>query len=138
MVVVNRSPERAAAAAGLTGVGRVGSPADASRCDLVVNATPVGMGGLQARPGTGTVATADPPGHLGPPGLAPRPVPPAVGQLVVDLIYHPAETAWLRAAAERGARTANGLGMLVHQAAAQLAIWTGREAPVEAMWRAVP
>jgi shikimate 5-dehydrogenase len=26
--------------------------------------------------------------------------------------------------------------MLVHQAAAQLAIWTGSEPPVEAMWEA--
>jgi shikimate dehydrogenase len=57
--------------------------------------------------------------------------------MVVDLIYHPAETSWLRAAAGRGARTTNGLGMLVHQAAEQVAIWTGQEAPVEAMWRAV-
>jgi shikimate 5-dehydrogenase len=30
----------------------------------------------------------------------------------------------------------DGLGMLVHQAAAQLLLWTGEEAPVEAMWQA--
>ncbi len=42
------------------------------------------------------------------------------GQVVVDLVYHPASTPWLRAAQDRGAITHNGLGMLVHQAAAQL------------------
>jgi len=30
----------------------------------------------------------------------------------------------------------DGLGMLVHQAAAQLIIWTGAEPPLRAMWRA--
>ena len=35
----------------------------------------------------------------------------------------------------RGRPTVDGLGMLVHQAAAQLVLWTGAEAPVEAMWR---
>jgi shikimate dehydrogenase len=55
----------------------------------------------------------------------------------VDLIYHPAETAWLAAARGRGASVSNGLGMLVHQAALQLALWTGTEPPLEAMWAAV-
>ena len=35
-----------------------------------------------------------------------------------------------------GATTLDGLGMLVHQAAAQLALWTGHQPPVEAMWEA--
>jgi shikimate dehydrogenase len=56
---------------------------------------------------------------------------------VVDLVYHPAETPWLEAARSRGAYVANGLGMLVHQAALQLALWTDTDVPVEAMWRAV-
>ena len=37
----------------------------------------------------------------------------------------------------RTARYTDGLGMLVHQAAAQLVLWTGMEPPLEAMWRAV-
>src|SRR5258708_3063417 len=48
------------------------------------------------------------------------PVDPALlrsGQRVVDLVYHPPVTPWLAAAADRGAEVANGLGMLVHQAA---------------------
>jgi len=59
------------------------------------------------------------------------------GQVVVDLVYHPAETPWMRAAAAAGATVSNGLGMLVHQAALQVGAWTGHDAPVEAMWRAV-
>ncbi|MEW6202827.1 MAG: hypothetical protein AB1546_12680, partial [bacterium] len=37
---------------------------------------------------------------------------------------------------EKGARTINGYGMLVHQAAEAFRIWTGKEAPVEVMWAA--
>jgi len=59
------------------------------------------------------------------------------GQLVVDLVYQPPLTPWLEAARARGAAVANGVGMLVHQAALQLTLWTGLEAPVDAMWRAV-
>ncbi len=125
VVVVNRSPERAAAAAGLAGaVGRVGTAADARGCRLLVNATPLGMA-------TGRGAGVRP---------TPWPLDPSLvvpGQVVVDLVYHPPVTPWLEAARDRGAEVANGLGMLVHQAALQLAGWTGFEPPVEAMWGAV-
>jgi shikimate dehydrogenase len=125
VVVVNRSAERAAAAAALAGpVGRVGRDEDAHGCGLVVNATPLGMAG----DGDGTSGT----------GL--WPVDPTLlgpSQVVVDLVYHPATTPWLAAARQRGAVGLNGLGMLVHQAAFQLALWTGYEPPLEAMWRAV-
>ena len=58
--------------------------------------------------------------------------------MVVDLVYHPAVTPWMAAAADQGARVTNGLGMLVHQAALQIERWTACEAPVEAMWASVP
>ncbi len=48
----------------------------------------------------------------------------------------PAPRRWLAEAAARGATVLDGLGMLVHQAAAQLVLWTGAEPPVEAMWHA--
>ncbi len=57
------------------------------------------------------------------------------GQIVVDLVYHPPVTPWLQAARERGAAVGNGLGMLVHQAALQLAALDRARPPVEAMWR---
>jgi len=120
VVVVNRSADRAAIAAALAGpVGRVGTPADAADADLVVEATPVGMDGVA----DDAVPLVDPAG-LG------------AGQLAVDLVYRPAQTAWLAAAAANGAAVLGGLGMLVHQAAAIVAAWTGRDAPVAAMWRA--
>jgi shikimate dehydrogenase len=126
VIVVNRTRGRATSALALAGaVGRVGEPEDAPACDLVVNATPLGMAGVTE--GTG--------------GGAPRwPLDPSLlraGQVVVDLIYHPAETTWMEAARGQGASVSNGIGMLVHQAAIQLAAWTGVDPPVEAMWRAV-
>jgi shikimate dehydrogenase len=121
VTVVNRTEDRARAAAQLAGpVGRVGTPADASRCHLVVNATPLGMGGG----GTAGEWPIDP-------GLL------VSGQVVVDLVYHPPMTPWLEAARQQGAVVSNGLGMLVHQAALQLAAWTELDPPVDAMWRAV-
>jgi shikimate dehydrogenase len=122
VVVVNRTRPRAEAAAALAGpAGRVGVQSDADGCDLVVNATPVGMDGA----GEGNPAWPVDPALLG------------RGHLVVDLVYHPPSTPWMEAARSRGARVANGVGMLVHQAALQLALWTGVEPPVEAMWAAV-
>ncbi len=122
VVVAARTAQRAAAASLLAGpAGRVGEASEAAKADLVVNATPVGMAGT---------AQAD-----GLPPLDPALLGP--DQLVVDLVYAPRPTRWLAAAAARGAATLDGLGMLVHQAALQVERWSGRAAPVEAMWRAV-
>ena len=52
---------------------------------------------------------------------------------VYDMIYRPAETPLLKAAREAGCRTANGIGMLLHQGARSLEIWTGHPAPLELM-----
>ena len=54
-----------------------------------------------------------------------------------DLVYNPAETALMRAARGDGLRVTNGLGMLVEQAALSFEIWTGLEAPRQAMHQAV-
>jgi shikimate dehydrogenase len=119
VVVVNRTPERAAAAATLAGpTARVGGAGEAGGMDLVVDATPVGMG---------TDAAAAP--LVDPADLR-------AGQVVADLVYDPPITPWLHAAAAAGATVVGGLGMLVHQAAAQLELWTGQAAPVGAMWAA--
>lgn len=121
VVVVARTPGRAGAAAALAArAGRVGSPGDAADADLVVDATPAGMAGVAAE----AAAPLVPASLLG------------AGQVVADLVYHPLVTTWLSAASARGATIAGGLGMLVHQAAAQITLWTGRPAPAEAMWQA--
>lgn len=56
---------------------------------------------------------------------------------VYDTIYKPARTGLLLAAQEAGARTANGLSMLLHQGVLSWEIWTGRTAPVAEMRRAL-
>jgi shikimate dehydrogenase len=56
---------------------------------------------------------------------------------VYDMIYQPAETKLLAAARRAGCKTANGIGMLVHQGAKAFQIWTGCSAPVAVMRRAV-
>ncbi|HWS48072.1 MAG TPA: shikimate dehydrogenase [Acidimicrobiia bacterium] len=115
VTVCARRPDAAAAAAELGG----GDAADWSQraarsgaATIIVNATPIGMGD----------------GNI--------PLPPGAlhsGQVVVDLVYAPLATPLLRAAAERGARAVDGLGMLVHQAALQVERWTGHDAPIAAM-----
>jgi shikimate dehydrogenase len=78
---------------------------------LVVNATPLGMGGE-------------------------APLQDAEfnsNQYVVDLIYAPPSTPLLERARAQGASAWGGLGMLIRQAAASFEIWTGRQAPLDAM-----
>lgn len=125
VVVVNRSPERAAQAAALAGGVRVGTIADAADGDLVVNATPIGMTSGGLAPGSGP---DDPTG--GPWWAAERMGP---GQLFVELSYDPAVTPQMALAASRGVSVLGGVGMLVHQAARALALWTGLDPPVKVM-----
>jgi shikimate dehydrogenase len=54
-----------------------------------------------------------------------------------DVIPNPPHTPFLREAEARGARTLDGLGMLVYQGAIGFKMWTGLEAPVEVMHRAL-
>jgi shikimate dehydrogenase len=124
VVVVNRTFAAAERAAELAGpVGRVGAVGDRSviaDAEIVVNATPVGMGVV-----VGTDGSHEPwPFHVDPLTSA---------HVVVDLIYHPASTPLLVAARERGAIAVNGLGMLIHQAAHAFRRWTSEEPVLEAM-----
>jgi 3-dehydroquinate dehydratase/shikimate dehydrogenase len=83
--------------------------------DVVVNATPLGSFGSRIDE---TPATAE---QL-------RGV-----QLAYDLVYNPSETRFMREAKLSGCRTLGGLEMLLAQAKVQFKLWTGREAPAEAM-----
>lgn len=56
--------------------------------------------------------------------------------LVTDLVYRPLETGLLKAAAARGNRTVDGLGMLLHQARPGFAAWFGRDPEVTPELRA--
>ncbi|MGH2368959.1 MAG: shikimate dehydrogenase [Chloroflexota bacterium] len=53
--------------------------------------------------------------------------------LVYDLVYNPARTPLLQAAATRVARTQEGLPMLIYQGARSFEQWTGQTAPVAIM-----
>jgi shikimate dehydrogenase len=83
--------------------------------DLIVNATPNGMGGI------GDL------GRIFPYGAA-KP-----GALFFDAVYHPLETEFLRRAGERGHPIADGLDLLGHQGAESFRLWTGAEADPAAM-----
>lgn len=61
--------------------------------------------------------------------LSPELIQP--GALVFDMVYRP--TPLLRAAAARGARSLDGAGMLVRQAALAFERWTGQPAPLDVM-----
>jgi len=59
------------------------------------------------------------------------------GALVNDLVYTPLETHFLQAAAARGCRTVDGLGMLLHQAAPGFERWFGHRPEVDQATRDV-
>jgi 3-dehydroquinate dehydratase/shikimate dehydrogenase len=84
--------------------------------DVIINATPVGMGNTRESPLTADEIRA---------------------KYVFDMVYDPAETRLLQLAKERGAETIPGSEMFVHQAARQFEIWTGKPAPREDMLRIV-
>lgn len=117
VIIAARDEDRARPLADLAPGSRVdvrpwaGAATIASEADIVVNATPVGMDGLDP--------LAD---------VSFRP-----GQVVVDLIYEPPSTPLVERARAAGADAWGGLGMLVRQAAASLRIWTGQDPPVETM-----
>ena len=117
VTVINRTRAKAEETAAVAvAAGRVGTVDDIAAADIVVNATSVGMGRDSSMP-------CDP--------ALLRP-----GQVVVDLVYAPLETAWLAALRRRGVEAHNGLSMLAYQAAAAFELWTGIDAPVDVMRQA--
>lgn len=85
-----------------------------SQWDILINATPVGGGSLAEQT------------------LVPKALLKS-GSTVLDMIYDPLETRLLREAAQAGCTVISGFEMLLAQAAAQFEVWTGNEAPVDAM-----
>jgi 3-dehydroquinate dehydratase/shikimate dehydrogenase len=84
--------------------------------DVIINATPVGMGTGRETPLQEAEINA---------------------RYVFDMVYDPAETRFLKLARERGAQIIPGIEMFVHQAARQFEIWTGKPAPWDEMLRVV-
>ena len=84
-----------------------------ARTDLIVNASSLGMKRTDPRLVPAALLTAD--------------------LMVYDMVYRPAMTRLLEDAQAAGARTANGLSMLLHQGALSLEIWLNRTAPLDVM-----
>jgi shikimate dehydrogenase len=122
VVIVNRTPSRAEAlrerfgerirVAGWDALnGQLGGAA------LLVNTTTLGM---QGQPEL-SADLAQLPGHA----------------IVADLVYVPQSTPLLKAAKARGLRTADGVGMLLHQAVGGFTLWFGKKPEVTPQLRAI-
>jgi shikimate dehydrogenase len=116
VTIAARRDSQAAELAAHAGVAWTAWPPPAASWDLLVNATPVGTAPRVEE-------SALDPAHLD-------------GRVVYDLVYNPPQTRLLSDAASRGCQTIGGLDMLVAQAAAQFAWWTGTAAPETAMRQA--
>ncbi len=104
IAVVNRTAARAEEAVQLAATARVGSATDIAASDIVINATSVGFGTDGLPFDTALLR----PEHV-----------------VADLVYHPLDTALVRAASDRGCTVVDGLATLIHQAILQEELWTG-------------
>jgi len=87
-----------------------------SSFDVIINATPVGMGSTRDCPLKDEEIQA---------------------KVVFDMVYDPVETHLLQVARAKGIAVIPGVEMFVHQAARQFEIWTGKPAPAGDMLRAV-
>jgi shikimate dehydrogenase len=56
---------------------------------------------------------------------------------VFDIVYRPVRTKLLQDAVSAGASTVTGLDMLVNQGASSFVLWTGKQAPMREMRRAI-
>jgi shikimate dehydrogenase len=86
--------------------------------DIVINATSIGLGDSHARVPIDTASLQ-------------------AAMVVADVIFNPAQTAFLREAGERGCATLDGLGMLVNQAAIAFKIWTAEDPDIDEMREAL-
>ena len=84
--------------------------------DVIINATPVGMGNPRDCPLKDDEIQA---------------------RVVFDMVYDPVETHLLQVARAKGIAVIPGVEMFVQQAARQFEIWTGKPAPAGDMLRAV-
>lgn len=111
VMISNRTRAKAEAIADEVGRGRItvvdwNTREEAvAASGLVVNTTVLGMAGQPALELSLDNAASD--------------------TVIYDIVYKPLETSLLKAASDRGLKTVDGLGMLVHQGAAAFKIWFG-------------
>jgi len=122
VATVNRTPARAEALAAHFGGSTAAVPwadlaTELGRADLLVNASTLGMIGQPAL----ILELSALPEHA----------------VVTDAVYVPLRTPLIEAANARGLRVAEGLGMLLHQAAPAFARWFGKRPAVTPALRAL-
>jgi shikimate dehydrogenase len=104
IIVINRTAEHAESAARCSSLARVGEFKDIEQAQIVINTTSVGMRSDES---------LVPPENL------------RASHVVLDAVYAPMHTRLLHDAVEVGARTIDGLWMLVYQAVRQEELWCG-------------
>ena len=115
IAVINRTESRAQDVIASVAVARIGNVDDIATANILINATSVGMGSQET-----SVDAAQLHSSL----------------VVLDAVYHPLETTLLRDAKRAGAKTVDGLWMLVHQGALQQLAWFKEIGDVQLMRQA--
>ena len=129
LAIANRTPQRAEAlaaelrgnAATLSAIALTDPALEdiALQSDLIVNSTSVGMRHGDAEDQSPI-----------PGGIIPH------AAVVMDMVYNPQHTPLLAAARSAGAQAVGGMPMLIYQGAAAFEMWTGKPAPIDAMFAA--
>jgi shikimate dehydrogenase len=101
-----------------TQIAALGNENRVQPSDIVINATSMGMTGSDGSWQAAPVAL------------------PKDGGVAVDIVYRPLETQFLASCRTAGAKTVDGLGMLMHQAVPAFAAWFGIEPKVTPALRA--
>jgi 3-dehydroquinate dehydratase / shikimate dehydrogenase len=111
--ILNRTPQTAQALARKMSAKTI-KRSDLAKMefDVIINATPVGMGN---------------------PKVSPLEEKELKGKIIFDLVYNPYETKLLKMARAQNLIAISGVEMFVHQGARQFEIWTGKPAPVDEM-----
>lgn len=111
--ILNRTPQTAQALARKMSAKTI-KRSDLAKMDfdVIINATPVGMGN---------------------PKVSPLEENELKGKIIFDLVYNPYETKLLKMARAANLIAISGVEMFVHQGARQFEIWTGKPAPVDEM-----
>ena len=115
VAVINRTESRAQDVIAAAAVARIGSVNDIATANVLINATSVGMGSQESPVDAARLHSS---------------------LVVLDAVYHPLETTLLRDAKRAGAKTVDGLWMLVHQGALQQLAWFKEIGDVQLMRQA--
>jgi shikimate dehydrogenase len=115
IAVINRTESRAQDVIAAATNARIGTVDDIATANILINATSVGMGSQETPVEQARLHSS---------------------LVVLDAVYYPLETTLLRDAKRAGAKTVDGLWMLVHQGALQQLAWFKEIGDVQLMRQA--